>query len=166
MSESARCSRLLRASDAQIGSADASASRVRAGRARGGKAIGGRRPPEPPGATSARLAGSQIVRGARSALPPREALILMAVINHPWLLDTHAEEIAQPEFRHASGDQLRAAILDAASTEHPMTLAAMRAAISARGQGVLPAPVEQSITHPSDWPAREGAAEEDVSLWW
>jgi DNA primase len=125
-----------------------------------------RSPPEALGATSARLAGSQIVRGARSALPPREALILLAVINHPWLLDTHAEEIADLEFRHASGDQLRAAILDAASTEHPMTLAAMRAAISARGQGVLLARVERSITHPSDWPAREGAAEEDVSLWW
>jgi DNA primase len=134
-----------------------------------GKGRQGNRRPSPPealGATSARLAGSQIVRGARSALPPREALILLAVINHPWLLDTHAEEIADLEFRHASGDQLRAAILDAASTEHPMTLAAMRAAISARGQGVLLARVEQSITHPSDWPAREGAAEEDVSLWW
>ena len=62
-----------------------------------------------------------------------------------------------------SGDQLRAAILDAASTEHPVTPAAMRAAITARGQGVLLARVEQSITHPSDWPAREGTAEDDVS---
>jgi DNA primase len=102
----------------------------------------------------------------RSALPPREALIMLALINHPWLLDTHAEELAALEFRHADGDRLCAAILDAAATEHPVSPAAMRAAIAARGQGALLARVEQAITHPSDWPAREGAAPEDVSLWW
>ncbi len=70
---------------------------------------------------SARLAASPIVRGTRSALPSREALILLAVINHPWLLDTHAEELAALEFRHPDGDRLRAAILDAAAAEHPLT---------------------------------------------
>ncbi len=134
-----------------------------------GKGRAGDRRPGPRevlGPTSARLAGSQIVRGVRSALPSREALLLLALVNHPWLLDAHAEELAELEFRHQSGDQLRAAILDAASTEHPMTPAAMRAAITARGQGVLLARVEQSITHTSDWPAREGTAEDDVSRWW
>ena len=42
----------------------------------------------------------------------------------------------------------------------------MRAAISARDLGALLARVEQGITHLSDWPAREGAAEDDVTLWW
>jgi len=115
---------------------------------------------------SARLAASPLVRGMRSTLPPREALILLALINHPWLLDTHAEELADLEFRHADGDRLRAAILDAAATEHPVSPAAMCSAIGARGQGALLARVEQAITHPSDWPAREAAAPEDVSLWW
>ena len=54
------------------------------------------------------------MRGARSALPSREALILLAVVNHPWLLETHAEELAELEFRHGDGDRLRRAILDAA----------------------------------------------------
>ena len=119
-----------------------------------------------PAVPSPRLAASSLVRGMRSALPPREALILLALVNHPWLLDTHAEELAELEFRHADGDRLRAAILDAAATEHPVSPAAMRAAIAARGQGALLARVEQAITHPSDWPARETAAPEDVSLWW
>jgi DNA primase len=130
----------------------------------------GRRPMPSPrevlGATSARLAASSIIRGVRSVLPSREALILLAIVNHPWLLDTHAEELAALEFRHADGDRLRAAILDAASADHPLTPAAMRAAISARGLGAMLARVEQSITHTSDWPAREDAAEEDVTLWW
>jgi len=42
----------------------------------------------------------------------------------------------------------------------------MRAAIASRGQGALFARVEQAITHTSDWPAHEGSAPEDVSLWW
>jgi len=56
--------------------------------------------------------------------------------------------------------------LDAAAAEHPHNPASMRAAIAARGQGALLARVEQSITHPSDWPAREDTAREDVALWW
>jgi DNA primase len=116
-------------------------------------------------APSARLASSQIVRGAMSALSPREALILVAAVNHPWLLDTHAEELAELEFRHGDGDKLRRAILEAASG-HTLTPAEVRAAITTRGLGALLARVEASITHTSDWPAREGAAEEDVGLWW
>ena len=53
------------------------------------------------------------VRGFRSAMPPREALILLAVLNHPWLLDHHVEEFAELEFRHPDADRLRRAILDA-----------------------------------------------------
>ena len=123
-------------------------------------------PREVLGRSSADLVKSSIVRGNRTTLPTREALILQAVINHPWLLDTHAEELAALEFRHSDGERLRAAILDAAASEHPLTPAAMRAAISARDLGTLLARVEQGITHMSDWPAREGTAEEDVTLWW
>ena len=65
-----------------------------------------------------------------------------------------------------TGSGCGAAILDAAASEHPLTPAAMRAAISARDLGALLARVEQGITHLSDWPAREGAAEEDITLWW
>jgi DNA primase len=111
------------------------------------------------------LTTSQIVRGARSALPPREALILLTVVNHPWLLETHAEELAELEFRHPDGDRLRRAILDA-SAGHVLTSAELRAAITGLGLGALLARVEATITHASDWAAREGAAEEDVSLSW
>jgi DNA primase len=128
----------------------------------------GRRPAprEMLGAPSARLATSQIVRGVRSSLPSREALMLLAVINHPWLLETHAEDLADIEFRHPDGDRLRRAILDAAAGHLPGTSAELRAAIAARELGTLLARVEGAITHPSDWPAREAAAGEDVNLWW
>ena len=55
------------------------------------------------------------MRGFRTALPPREALILVAVINHPWLLEHHAEEFAELEFLNPDADHLRRAVLDAAT---------------------------------------------------
>src|SRR6266567_2820334 len=123
-------------------------------------------PREVLGPPSSYLATSALARGVRTVLPTREALILLALINHPWLLETHAEDLAAMEFRHPDGDRLRRAVLDASAGHVPLTPASARSAISARDLGAVLARVEGSITHPSDWPAREGAAEEDVNLWW
>jgi DNA primase len=115
---------------------------------------------------SARLTGSPLVRGSRSALPPREALMLQAVINHPWLLDSHAEEFADLDFHNPEADQLRKAILDAGIDHHATSPEQLRQTVLERGLGPALARVEAAITHPSDWPAKSGAAPEDVSPWW
>lgn len=122
------------------------------------------REPLPP--PSARLSGSPIVRGHRSALPPREALILMAVVNHPWLLEQHAEQFAELEFLNPEADQLRRAILEATVEAGASEAEALRAAAAARGLAGVLARVEAAITHASDWPARSGASPEDVGPWW
>jgi DNA primase len=120
------------------------------------------------GVPTRQLAASSILRGFRTALPSREALILAAVLNHPWLLDHHAEDLADLEFRHADADRLRRAILDAAAGHSHALLeaAVLREAIVANGLGPVLAKVEAAITHASDWPARAEAAEHDVSAWW
>jgi len=132
---------------------------------------GGGRPnfPQPMALASSRLSASPIVRGHRTALPPREALILVAVIHHPWLLEHHAEEFSELEFLNPDTDHLRRAVLDAAtggqSGAH-VDAEGLRAAIAARGlTGVLDR-VEAAITHTSDWPAQEGASVDDVAQWW
>jgi DNA primase len=115
---------------------------------------------------SSRLSASPIVRGFRTALPPREALILVTVVNHPWLLEHHAEEFSELEFLNPDTDHLRRAVMDAATGSHAADPAALRAAIAARGlTGVLDR-VEAAITHTSDWPARAGASVDDVAQWW
>jgi len=121
---------------------------------------------EPMSQPSARLSGSPIVRGYRSALPPREALILVAVVNHPWLLEQHTEEFSELEFLHPEGDQLRRTILEAVIEAGAADSEALRAAIAARGLGSALTRVEAAITHSSDWPARAGAAGDDVAQWW
>jgi DNA primase len=113
---------------------------------------------------SPRLNTSPIVRGFRSALPPREALILMAVLNHPWLLDHHAEEFAELEFLNPDATVLRRTVLDAVHDAHEPQ--ALRQAVISQGLGPILARVEGAVTHPSDWAAREGAAAEDVEQFW
>jgi DNA primase len=139
-------------------------------RGRGGRAgeRGGSSQPSPREALrtmTARLGVSPLVRGFRSALPPREALILLTVTNHPWLMERHAEELAELEFRHPDADRLRRAILDAAG-HGSLDAETLAAALAARELNAVLARVAATLTHPSDWPARADAAAEDVERWW
>jgi DNA primase len=102
----------------------------------------------------------------RHALPAREALILVAVLNHPWLLENQAEELAHLEFRSAEADRLRRALLDA-SAQHPkLDPAILRAELESRGFAEVLRRVDAAVTHASDWPARPGAGAPDVACWW
>jgi len=125
-----------------------------------------RGPREAFGSPSMRLPASQMIRGYKSALPPRDALILLAVIQHPFLLETHAEEFAELDFTHPDADLLRRAILEAGTDEAATDSNVLEAALMRRGLEALLKRVKMTITHTSDWPAREGAAEDDVDQWW
>ena len=115
---------------------------------------------------SLRLSGSSLVRGFRSALPPREALILVAVVNHPWLLEHHSEDFADLEFLNPEANLLRRAILDEASHMAEIASEALRVALAGRELAGVLSRVEAAITHSSDWPAKSGASPEDVAQWW
>ena len=115
---------------------------------------------------SVRLASSQMIRGSKSAMPSREALILLAVIQHPFLLESHAEEFAELEFVHPDADLLRRAILEAGTDEAAVDSKALEGALVRRGLEKELGRLKIAITHTSDWPAREGAAEDDVAQWW
>jgi len=115
---------------------------------------------------SSRLSDSPLVRGFRSGLPPREALILVTVVNHPWLLEHHAEEFADLEFLNPEADLLRRAMLDEAPHAAELAPEGIREALVGRGFGGMLARVEAAITHPSDWPAKTGASPDDVGQWW
>ena len=134
---------------------------------RGGRGGGFRRqnPMQSLGQSSTGLTGSSIVRGARTSFPAREALILLAALNHPWLLENFSEDLANLEFMNPDADRLRSAILEAAAG-HESDTAALRAAIEKRKLSAVLARVETTLTHFADWPARPGAAKDDVTQWW
>src|SRR5215469_3131845 len=117
-------------------------------------------------AISPQLASSPVHRGHRAAIPRREALILQAAINHPWLLHEHLEEFAAAEFRHADTQKLKSALIDVFAQHFAEDFAkqsgesgaeAERAALAAelagRGFTELLKRIAANITTPSVWRA-------------
>jgi DNA primase len=123
-------------------------------------------------AASPQLAASPIMRGQRSAMSRREALILQCLINHPWLLHEHLEEVAALELAHPEGHKLRAGIIAAFANDHHHSLdpseqaEKMRADLAAAGFSQILQRVDRAITTGAVWGARPGAAREDVLSTW
>ena len=123
---------------------------------------------------SPQLAAGPLHRGHRAAVPRREALILQAAINYPWLLHDHLEELAEAEFRHADTQKLKGALIDVFAHhfaedfggDQAAERAALAAELAKRGFTELLERIGRSITTPSVWGARPAAAESDVLLTW
>jgi DNA primase len=134
------------------------------------------------GVASQHLLDSPLHRGHRTAIPRREALILQAALNYPWLLHDHLEELSETEFRHADARKLKAALIDilahhaGQAAEHEveqqaghqaeLDRAELAAELTRRGFGDLLARIERAITTPSVWGARPEAAAADVLQTW
>jgi len=121
---------------------------------------------------SPELAASPIMRGQRSAISRREALILQTLINHPWLLHDRLEQIAALELAHPEAHRLRAAIIAAFANDHHHSDDAveqsgrLRADLEAMGLTEQLQRIERSITTKDVWGAQPGAAAEDVLSTW
>jgi DNA primase len=123
-------------------------------------------------AASPQLATSPIMRGQRSAMSRREALILQSLINHPWLLHDHLEEVAALELAHPEANKLRAGIIAAFAGDHHHSpdveeqAEKMRADLEARGFSQILQRVGNAITTQAVWGVQVGAAREDVLSTW
>jgi DNA primase len=123
-------------------------------------------------AASSQLATSPIMRGQRSAMSRREALILQSLINHPWLLHEHLEEVAALELAHPEAHKLRAGIIAAFAHDHHQSpepseqSEKMRADLAAGGFSQTLQRVEGAITTSAVWGTKVGAAREDVLSTW
>jgi DNA primase len=123
-------------------------------------------------AASSQLAASPIMRGQRSAMSRREALILQSLINHPWLLHDHLEEVAALELAHPEAHKLRAGIIAAFANDHHHSpepseqSEKMRADLASGGFSQALQRVEGAITTQAVWGSQGGAAREDVLSTW
>ncbi|HEY6859749.1 MAG TPA: DNA primase [Pseudolabrys sp.] len=115
---------------------------------------------------SQQLASSPVHRGHRSAVPRREALILQAALNYPWLLHDHLEELASLEFRHIDTERLKGALIDIAAHAAALDAEALKAELAARSLIEVMERIALSITTPSVWGARPEAAPDDVLVTW
>jgi DNA primase len=115
---------------------------------------------------SQQLASSPVHRGHRSAVPRREALILQAALNYPWLLHDHLEELASLEFHHVDTERLKGALIDIAAHAAALDAGALKAELAARSLIEVMERIALSITTPSVWGARPEAAPDDVLVTW
>jgi len=115
---------------------------------------------------SAQLAASPVHRGHRAAMPLREALILQAVVSHPWLLHEHLEELAEFEFRHADAARIKRELIDIFAHGDAPDSEAMIAELGRRGLADLASRIQKAITTPSVWGASPQAAPDDVLTTW
>jgi DNA primase len=116
------------------------------------------------------LVAGPIHRGTRGSIPRREALIVQAALNHPWLLHDHLEELSALELRHPDTETLKGALIDIAAHNagHAAALDAqgLAAELAGRGLGETVARVTAAITTPSVWGAGPEAAPDDVLVTW
>jgi DNA primase len=115
---------------------------------------------------SPNLATSSVHRGHRSTMPRREALILQAVLNHPWLLHEHMEELAQIEFRHGEAQKAKSVLIDVFAHGAAGDRAQLADELTTRGHAPLRERIERAITTASVWGVQPDAAEDDVLLTW
>ncbi len=121
---------------------------------------------------SPQLANSSIIRGQRSAVSRREALILQCLINHPWLLHDHLEEVSSLDLSHPVVQRLRAGIIAAFANDayhrgdEAQQSEKLLADLRSSGFSLEIQEVEQAVTTNGVWAAQPGAAAEDVLSTW
>jgi DNA primase len=127
---------------------------------------GGRlRMPDPPlKPISPQFQASAPARGLSTAISPREALILLAAVNHPWLATRHAEDLAHLDFRQPDLDALKAALIELAGHGETRTRADIEPDLGSRGLTPTLQRLESSVTTGAVWGVRAEAAPEDVDL--
>ena len=111
---------------------------------------------------SASLANSPLLRNVKSSVTSREGLILLIFINHPDLLGSNIEELADLELESQEARDLRDLLLRCALTE--MTEPAeVAAAIVQSGLAPLTERINSVRAHASLWNVRPDAAPEDAA---
>ena len=90
------------------------------------------------------------------------------MLNHPWLLHDHLEELSHLEFRHAEAEKLKSAIIDYVAPAMTATPdpAALRAELAAQGLREIMERIARAITTADVWGAGPDAAPDDVLVTW
>lgn len=117
-------------------------------------------------APSEALLKSNLVASDSGGLPHREALILATVINHPWLIDDHAEMLSALSFTSTALSGLRDGLLSAHATEKALDSAALRTHVTELGLSQVYDQVERLITHRCDKFADPGTGHDEVESGW
>jgi len=124
------------------------------------------------GQPRATLAQSSLARSnelseqAASPVPPRETLLIGALINHPWLLESCCEDIAKLTLTSPSLRRLRDALLALLSEGIPLDPTSVRSHLSGIGLESVVAVLERAIARTSDMFVRPEADAGEAEAGW
>jgi DNA primase len=99
-------------------------------------------------------------------LPRREALLVLTLLNHPWLLDAFLEEVATIQFEAPALQELRDRILCIYYERNPLDNEGLHNQLERSGHANLLTQVKHAITHNSDWDTQPHTSREDVLTGW
>ena len=103
------------------------------------------------------LRHSRLVNADTATPAYRETLLIRTVINHPWLLEDAAEDLAQLNFTTPALQQLAHALLEAVADDIALDRAALRTHLNGLGLDVSIEKLERGASHKCD-----GFAEPDA----
>ena len=119
----------------------------------------------PPGASSS-LKHSKLVSGGAAEAGAREAVLILTVLNHPWLIDEHAEEIAALPFTNSALARLRDAVLGLHAWKSPLDSDELRHQLTGLGLERHIQGAERALTHRGDRFVLPTASKDEVSRGW
>jgi DNA primase len=113
-------------------------------------------------AVSESLARSALVRKAGGVLPSRETVLIVALVNHPRLIDEHFETVERLDFAHPELRALHAALIDALAHDVAHDREAIVAALERTGLSESWQRAVDLVRRARQWPALAEAAYEDA----
>ncbi|HVY52546.1 MAG TPA: DNA primase [Devosia sp.] len=108
------------------------------------------------------LRNSRLLKPAKTEASPREAVILMSLVNHPGLAESRLEQLAGLEFGSAAARRLFAALLDLIMADHDISGPDLRAGLGARGFGTEIERMEAMLRAQGVWQVMADAAALDA----
>ena len=118
-----------------------------------------------PTGTTPRLVVSDTLRNSRLLKPgraadatPREAAILLSLVNHPALAESRLEQLAGLEFGSPAGRKLFSALLEQIMADHDISASDLKSALGARGFGPEIERLEASLKGLGVWQVLADAA--------
>jgi DNA primase len=99
-------------------------------------------------------------------MPPREVLLVGALLSHPWLIESHCEDIAELKLTSPPLQRLKDALLALLSDGLPLDHATVRTHLSASGLDSVVAALERAMAQTSDKFARPEAGASEAEAGW
>ncbi len=106
--------------------------------------------PQFPAVRTGSLLASKIAQPLTPLSAPREALLAVAIVRHPWLLDEFLEQIAELQFNDPGCRSLRDRLLAVHQAEESLDNEKLLEHLSRDGFGAELERVERAITHNAD----------------